>query len=199
MKKVVILLLCLGSIALTGCATTIEGNNQNWYYAVAAPEHYKVWVEHLELEKPGERHWRMPMGNVECCWKGPKGPFGSGGRLSPFPNLIGIQWFSFAEQKFYQRLIILPEDLQEKMSVEATYQTSMGTFKGPRNSLIIGVAPGGTIVLWIMNQIGNEIEVARMQANEIEGDPTQYQKRTKSYLDEHGSYLEKHGIPTEGW
>ena len=119
--------------------------------------------------------------------------------MNPLPDYIGIQWFSFSEQKFYQRLIILPEELREKMLEPATYKTTEGYSQRPRDRLVIGLAPGGTIVLWIMNQIGNEVEVARMQANEIEGDPTQYQKRTKSYLEEHGPYLEKHGIPTEGW
>lgn len=141
----------------------------------------------------------MPMGYVSCCWKGPHGPMGSGGTLEPFPNYIGIQWFSFAEQKYYQRLISLPEELLEQMKQEAEYTTSLGTFSRPRDILVIGLAPGGTIILWIMNQVGNEIEVARMQANEIEGNIREYETRTKNYLKENGAYLEAHGVPTEGW
>lgn len=64
---------------------------------------------------------------------------------------------------------------------------------------VVGLAPGGTIVLWIMNQIGNEVEVARMQANEIGGDPNDYRAATKRYLKENGDYLKQHGVPTSGW
>ncbi|ROT93640.1 DUF2931 family protein [Marinobacter sp. R17] len=187
------------TLALTGCATPSHDNDQSWYFSVVAPQHYKVWVEHLEFEKSGTRHWRMPMGNVECCWKGPNGPLGTGGRMSPFPNIIGIQWFSFAEQKFYQRLIELPENLPDLMSRKVEEKTSTGTSMGPRDQLVIGLAPGGEIVLWIMNQPGSEIEVARMQANPIKGDASWYKTRTQSYLKENDDYLKQHGIPTTGW
>ncbi|WP_228160483.1 DUF2931 family protein [Marinobacter bohaiensis] len=183
---------------LSGCATkTIE--EKYTFFSLAAPEHYDVWVEHLEFEKPGIRHWRWPGGSVTCCWKGPDGPFGSGGTMSPFPKYIGIQWFSYADQKFYQRLIILPENLKKQMQNPAQYTTSKGTFERPRDRLVIGLAPGGTIVLWIMNQIGNEIEVARFQANEIDGDPSRYKAATEQYLEENGDYLDEHGIPKTGW
>ena len=119
--------------------------------------------------------------------------------MEPFPNYIGIEWFSFAEQKTYQRLIPISEDIKEKMKEPAEYQTSLGTFEDPRNFLVLGLAPGGEIVMWIMNQIGNEIEVGRVQANEIDGDPAEYRGWTKEYLLENSAYLEKHGIPTEGW
>ncbi|TBW43758.1 DUF2931 family protein [Marinobacter halodurans] len=72
-------------------------------------------------------------------------------------------------------------------------------FSGPRDILTVGLAPGGTIVVWIQNQIGNEIEIARMQANEIEGDPDDYRAATKRYLEANGDYLKKHGVPTTGW
>ena len=54
-------------------------------------------------------------------------------------------------------------------------------------------------MVWIMNQIGNEIEVMRMQASEGYGDPSDFTERTKGYLKRHGDYLQEHGIPTEGW
>lgn len=198
MGRFIIVLILSTLISLTGCATP-DRQMSNWSFSVAAPKHYRVWVEHLEFEKSDARHWRMPVGGVDCCWQGPDGPSGPGGPLTPFPDYIGIQWFSFAESKTYQRLIPLPKNLERKMLEPATFRSSVGTSQSPREMLVIGLAPGGTIVLWIMNQIGNEIEVARFQANEIAGDPSEYEAGTQRYLDEHGSYLEKHGIPTEGW
>ena len=81
----------------------------------------------------------------------------------------------------------------------ASYKTQIDERTGPRHSMVIGLAPGGTVVVWIMNQIGNEIEVMRMQASEGYGDPSDFTERTKGYLKRHGDYLKEHGIPTAGW
>ena len=55
------------------------------------------------------------------------------------------------------------------------------------------------MVVWISNQIGNEIEVMRMQATEVPGDPDDFEVGTRNYLEKHGDYLREHGVPMEGW
>jgi len=184
---------------LQGCAANADKEQVTWYAAVAAPQNYQVWVEHWEFEKTGERHWYHPAGTLSCCWRGERGPRGISARLDPFPNYIAIQWFSVSEQKYYQRLISVPSEWKELMRVRAPLKTPKDVRMEPRNSLVFGLAPGGQIVVWIMNQIGNEIEIARMQANEIEGDPSDYAGLTKQYLEEHGDYLEKHGLQLGQW
>lgn len=192
-------LVCL--LLLSSCASyPAKDEDVVWYFQLATPRHYDVWVEHLEFELSGVRHWYHPAGSMSCCWKGPYGPKGISGRLEPFPNFIAIQWFSFAEQKFYQRLISIPEEWRELMKVHAPHKTPLyGTIYKPRNFLTFGLAPGGEIVVWIMNQVGNEIEVARLEANEIEGDPKVYSGITKRYLEDHGAYLSEHGLKLSGW
>jgi len=81
----------------------------------------------------------------------------------------------------------------------APVKTSQGTFYKPRDFLVFGLAPGGEIVVWIMGQIGNEIEVDRLQANEIEGKPENYQNLLLNYQEKHGEYLRQNGIPLNGW
>lgn len=197
MRNLSILVILL----LSGCSSFAQEKDESieWRFQLATPTHYNVWVEHLEFERSGVRHWYHPAGSMGCCWKGPEGPRGVAGRMEPFPNYIGIQWFSFAEQKFYQRLISIPQEWRSLMEVSALYKTSLGEFEAPRDTLTLGLAPGGEIVVWIMNQIGNEIEIARLQANEIEGEAFRYKTRTKDYLNEHGDYLKEHGIPLDGW
>lgn len=192
------LMVALAGLFLAGCASAPD-DEMTAYIGVGAPQHYDVWVEVFELEASGVRHWRRPIGSVSCCWSGPNGPTGKGGTAKPFPDYIGIRWFSFAEQKFYERLFSLPEGLEEKMREHATYTTNMGTFSQPLDMLTIGLAPGGQIVLWINNHATNEFEVGRLQANEVEGDVSNYEVGTRNYLEEHGDYIEKHGVPTEGW
>jgi hypothetical protein len=193
----------MGLVAITllasGCSAWSKADDTNWYIDIAAPEHYEVWVTDMFLEKSGERSWRQPIGTVGCCWKGPHGPTGAGARVAPFPELILVNWFSFAEQKYYAKIIKVPPDLLDRMREPATYKTPMGVYSGPRNFMTIGLAPGGTVVVWISNQIGNEIEVMRMQATEVPGDPADFAPLMEDYLEAHGDYLKEHGIPTEGW
>ncbi|MBY6032991.1 DUF2931 family protein [Marinobacter daepoensis] len=195
-------ILAMGLMAMallgSGCSAWSK-DDTNWYIDVAAPKHYEVWVTDMFLEKSGERSWRQPIGIVSCCWRGAYGPVGKGTRVEPFPELILVNWFSFAEQKYYTKIIQVPEDLLDRMREPATYKTPMGVYSGPRNFMTIGLAPGGTVVVWISNQIGNEIEVMRMQATELPGDPSRFTERTKGYLERNGDYLREHGVPTEGW
>lgn len=186
------------SVLVSGCASSPK-EDVPWSIRIATPKHYEVWVEEMHLEKTGERSWRQPIGSVGCCWSGARGPSGKGAGVDPFPELIFLHWFSFAEQKYYVKLIEVPPELQERMREPAPYKTQVDERSGPRHSMVIGLAPGGTVVVWIMNQIGNEIEVMRMQASEGPGSPSDFTERTKGYLKRHGDYLEEHGIPTDGW
>lgn len=185
-------------LLLVGCASS-QRQEPPWYVDLAAPKHYDVWVSNFELEASGIRHWRQPGGITTCCWRGPSGPRGSGGEMDPIPNYMAIWWFSFAEQKFYTASIIVPENLKQQMLETAPKKVGDSIRYEPRNFLVLGLAPGGEVVMWIMNQVGNEVEIARQQAVEIEGDASQYQTRTKSYLERNGAYIEEHGIPLGGW
>ncbi|WP_081849423.1 DUF2931 family protein [Marinobacter nitratireducens] len=187
-------------LSATACSTVYQQVDEvTWRFQVATPKHYDVWVEHLEFELSGVRHWWHPVGYMGCCWKGPNGPTGVLGRMEPFPNFVAIQWFSFAEQVFYQRLIEIPPEWKEKMRALAPMVTHVDVRMRPRYILAFGLAPGGEIVVWMKNQIGNEVELARFQANKIERSPAIYRNSTKEYLEENGAYLEKHGIPLTGW
>src|SRR5690606_3923674 len=120
--------------------------------------------------------------------------------IDPFPNLIALHWFSFAEQKYYSTLIRVPPDLPERMCepVEHWYPNGTSDFKA-RRTLVLGLAPGGKVVVWMMSQRMNAVEVMRVPAVEVPGDPEDFAELTESYLEEHGEYLREHGVPLDGW
>ncbi|WP_273166335.1 DUF2931 family protein [Marinobacter sp.] len=199
MQNILRLILAI-TFLISGCSAFSAAEEETtWYFQLATPKHYDVWVEHLEFELSGVRHWWHPAGTMGCCWKGPYGPAGIAGRMEPFPNFVAIQWFSFAEQKFYQRLIEIPPEWEEQMMELAPLVTQVDVRMEPRDTLTFGLAPGGEIVVWIMNQVGNEIELARLRANEMERDPNIYRVNTQEYLEENGDYLKKHGVQLSGW
>src|SRR5690606_10531379 len=189
-------LLILTLTLTTGCGL-FRPEPLDWSIGVVAPKHYDVWVDYLFLETTGIRAWRVPMGWVSCCWKEPWSSSSSGG--TPPPNYVVIRWFSYAERKFYGRQIRLPDDLEQRMRRKTlTYGNTVNRYD-PQDSLILGLAPGGQIVVWIMNQAHNAEEIMRVQAFELEGNPEHYQVRLRNYEQEHGDYLRQHGIQYEGW
>ncbi|MBZ0332606.1 DUF2931 family protein [Marinobacter sp. AL4B] len=200
MRILVAIVTFMTATLLTGCVSW-SGEKKHWDLTVAAPERYHMWLIDAHLEKSGVRSWRGPVGGgVECCWKGDDGPFGSGGSMEPFPNLIALHWFSFAEQKYYSAFIRVPPDLEERMAEPALTYTQKGDERYlPRYNLVLGLAPGGEVVVWIMSQFSNAVEVLRVPAKEVPGDPADFAGLTKAYLEEHGAYLKEHGVPLEGW
>ena len=195
-RKLVLITVCL---MFVGC-NTVRKEDIPWYVGVAAPQHYNMWVLDMQLEKSGERSWHVPVGARSCCWKGSFGPFGTGGAMEPFPNFIALHWFSFSEQKYYSTLIRMPLDIQKRMREPVKHFNQNGTTSiKPRSTLVLGLAPGGEVVVWMMSQRSNAVEVMRVPAVEVEGNLDAFKARTEEYLEEHGDYLKVNGVPLDGW
>lgn len=195
-------------LVLMGCSEQSESEGTAYgpdptyrSISVVVPQHYDAWVETFILESvSGEIGWRAPIGIVSCCWKEPSG---GNAEWQAMPGLVLIKWFSFAEQQSYRALIQLENarETEEKMKEIAPIERYGKTFDMPRNDLTFGLAPGGTVVVWIMNGAENAIEVGRYEAkpydHKKEGED--YTRRTKSYLERQGDFLQENGIRYDGW
>lgn len=201
-----VLTVCL--LMLSGCSeqTASEGskpgpNSTYRSIGVVAPRHYDVWVDKFFIESLSEDiGWRRPFGIVSCCWK--SSPL-SRAKWQTTPELFLIRWFSFAEQQSYEAVIKLenPGEIAEMMKEVAPFERFGEVVERPRHNLVFGLAPGGTVVLWIMNRGENAIEVGLYQAkpydHKKEGED--YTRRTESYLEREGNFLQQNGIRYEGW
>jgi len=204
--KTLVVSLCV--LLLLGCSeqrepeAPIQGPNSAYRsIGVVAPEHYDVWVDKFFIESLSENvGWRRPFGIVTCCWKSP--PL-SRAEWQTTPELFLIRWFSFAEQQSYEAVIRLENsaEIVERMKEPAPYERYGKTMIEPRDTLVLGLAPGGTVVLWIMNGAENAIEVGRYKAkpynHKKEGED--YTRRTESYLKRQGDFLQENGIRYNGW
>lgn len=187
--------LCLLAAALPGCAQLREP--VEWSAGTVVPKPYEAWVEILELETSGIRRWRLPQGHIRCCWREPHNLV-SGGKTPP-PTSFLVHWFSYAERKHYAGAVRLPGDLEERMRRKTPTRRPDGEIRyAPQNALVIGLAPGGQIVVWLMNQSQNAEEILRSQAREVGGE-TRFEVRLEQYETQHGDYLRRHGIQYEGW
>ena len=195
--------LCM-LLLLGGCSEPTESDD-SWKESrgigVVAPEHYDVWVDKFFIESFSEDiGWRRPFGIVSCCWKHP--PF-SRAQWQATPELFLIRWFSFAEQQAYEAVIKLenPAEISEKMKESAPFERYGEMVDRPRYNLVLGLAPGGTVVMWIMNSEENAIEVGRYQARRYDHkeEGEDYTRRTETYLERQGDYLRQQGIQYDGW
>lgn len=136
------------------------------------------WNHQLLLEKSGKR----------------------GGELEPMPDYIHVTWYSLAEQQSYTRLIHIPDPdaLRERMEQPAPVQRNGKTINMPRDTLVLGLAPGGTVVLWIMNWAETAIEVGRYQAVPFDDD-VRYEGALEAYMEREGDYLKQHGLQLDRW
>lgn len=188
-------------LLLGGCSEPTESDDswkENRGIGVVAPEHYDVWVDKFFIESFSEDiGWRRPFGIVSCCWKHPI----SRAQWQATPELILIRWFSFAEQQSYETVIKLesPEEISEKMKESAPFERYGEMVDRPRYNLVLGLAPGGTVVMWIMNSEENAIEVGRYESRKIETHPEHYTEITERYMRDSGEYIREHGVPLEGW
>ena len=200
-RLVRLLLLVVGlQVVLTGCSLAQRHPEKNYsdFYDVSVfvPQHYDVWAENLILYNP-DRVWMDPMGGIGCCWK----TLGSMGEMDVMPHQILVRWFSYAEQKSYAKLVEIPdpEQLWQRMHEPISYKYRGKIRSEPRSTLGIGLAPGGVIVLWIMNMPENAVEVARFQAVEVQAHPERFKETLEAYQKENGAYLKEHGIPYGSW
>lgn len=117
------------------------------------------------------------------------------------PGLVLIKWFSFAEQQSYRALIKLENarEIEERMKEIAPLERYGKTFEMPRNDLTFGLAPGGTVVVWIMNGAENAIEVGRYKAQPFNNEKSDYSQWVDEYMEKEGDYLRENGIKLDGW
>ncbi|MBK1886972.1 DUF2931 family protein [Marinobacter sp. DY40_1A1] len=204
MMKSVVLTLCIS--VLIGCSEqtvpdgSLPGPNSTYRsIGVVAPRHYDVWVDKFFIESLSEDiGWRRPFGGVRCCWKSP--PL-SRAEWQTTPELFLIRWFSFAEQQYYEAIIKLENagEIEELMKEVAPFERYGEMVERPRDTLVLGLAPGGTVVLWIMNRGENAVEVGRYKAKPITNKESDYSLWVNEYLEREGEYLKEHGIKLDGW
>ena len=116
-------------------------------------------------------------------------------------ELFLIRWFSFAEQQSYEAVIKLdkPHEIADQMKEVAPFERYGEIVERPRYNLVFGLAPGGTVVLWIMNRAENAIEVGRYKAKPFNNEKSDYSQWVDEYLEKEGQYLRKNGIKLDGW
>lgn len=181
-----------------------------WHLGFFTPEHMDIWLETADVtDVRGITATKAMSGGVSSTgevagWPEKVG-MGSGKYLSQLelPQSIYIRWQSLAEPQTYRATLAIPDSARnlmlEQEPVECTL-TGMGL--AYRNSIVIGLAPGGIAKLWVSGPCFKGTEVLRVQAEIEPKGPDQGQSDGEYALPLEPAaktYIEKHGIPFNSW
>lgn len=179
-----------------------------WYVGLAAPKHMEVWVETVDvLDQRGLPFFHVfggvasYTGNVEGWHKG-------GGKMMPvnnvdLPERLFLRWQSLVEPQAYKIRIPIPQWVRDEMvKPERVFcKGSKRWIEDYRDSIALGMAPGGIVKVWVGGACLGYTEVGRFQA-EVEPRGPFLSGRGIYYREpkpEAKAWIEKNGIPYGSW
>jgi len=217
MKKWVTL---IGLLFLGGCQATDPLSAEHdphspwWSIAFQGPSYMLGEVELRIVEDINGQFFRRPGGGSigtatpEDGTESARGwPRVIAGSVMPvtgaaLPKRIFVRWQSVVEPQTYKVWVDIPEQAREIMRTSISRRCP-DTLRSPyRASLILGLAPGGVVQVWVRDSCHDAIKVARAQAEVEPLGPSQGKNegRYAYTLDEKVQrYIERYGIPYGSW
>jgi hypothetical protein len=187
---------------------------QAWELRFAHPPYMEIWIEKARaLDIDGRLHHNAGGGTVSFGDQGEvdatgwlnrsgKPPFGKGIPLTGLnlPKRLYVRWQSRVEPQTYKALFDFPAWARDKMVEPIEVDCVFGGQKTDyRRWVTLGLAPGGTVKVWIRNPCSDAIEVMTVQADIEPKGPSTTDGKHKPLSEAARLYVEKHGIPYESW
>jgi hypothetical protein len=220
-----LLSLALSLMLLTGCTTANSRSMpyNAWRLGVFAPDYMEVWIETVNVLDisgyvifeaargvPSIGYPRARSKGMPDKFKGdPKGwpervGWGKGKYLkADLPDEIYVRWQSLLEPQIYHARIDIPESTREIMrkGEKAFCRADAKWITGYREAIVIGLAPGGIVKVWVTGPCLSPIEITRVQAKVDPTGPSDGLSGGKFVQPsaESGAYVEKFGIPYGSW
>ncbi|VVO98059.1 DUF2931 family protein [Pseudomonas sp. B21128] len=208
--------ILLGALLTGGCQASGHSDLATgpWALGFITPYAMDGWVEDsATVDVDGNMYRRIGSSSSGGRKNGTQGASGwlvtGGGKErhvvdAKLPVRIYVRWQSLVEPQTYQGWIEIPESARQVMRNALTKECSSvpdTTFLPKRASVRLGLAPGGIVQVWALDECRRAIKVARAQV-EIEpkgpdlglSGGTYYPLQDASKL-----YVEKYGIPYGSW
>ena len=181
-----------------------------WHLGFFTPEHMDIWLETADVtDARGITVTQAMSGTVSSTGEVSGWPtkvmLGSGKHLSQLdlPKSIFIRWQSLAEPQTYRTTLEIPASARNLMLQQEKVECAMGGRQSAyRYAVVIGLAPGGIVKLWISGPCFKGTEVLRVQAEIEPKGPDQGQSDGQYALPLEPAakaYVEQHGIPYGSW
>lgn len=204
------LLWVLGLLA--GCASAPAKSKlpyDAWRLGFLAPHYMSVWTEDAIVEDVrGRVFTRYDSGTVAIAYSGdPNGwpvtqSMGAGRNVigADLPQRIYVRWQSLVEPQTYRVTLEIPESVRRQMLSRAESLAVPGKFDY-QNAVVIGLAPGGWVKVWVKSPGGDRVEVLCQQAEVEPKGPDQgrHDGRYVTLPARAKEYIDRHPIPYDSW
>jgi hypothetical protein len=200
------------SALLFGCTSIRETSPDLPYYAwslgFVAPTGMSVWVEAAEAEDArGHLFPQLESGTASMGYDGDAAGWGdhvglgSGREVTgaALPRRVYVRWQSLVEPQTYRVFLDIPQQARALMLTKVKHRELPQEFY--RDTLVVGLAPGGWVKVWVNGAAGKAIEVLCTRA-EVEpkgpnlgaygGAYVKLNERTRTYLS-------THSVPYGSW
>jgi hypothetical protein len=132
-----------------------------------------------------------------------------GPEFKPLPDRVEVTFYSYAEKQFYYGKFDLPYEKILKL-----FQQRQKDFPDkPYNSILLGIAPGGVVTVWLHGAVTTEIFFGYAEKREIDpgrgfGLPLKSKEQSDEYVEsalaeavtpEQLAYIKKYGPPFGAW
>jgi hypothetical protein len=179
-----------------------------WSLGFVAPKHMEVWVERADvIDQRGSGFIDVHGGVASYSGKAAGWPERGGGGKPvnnvDLPKMIFLRWQSLVEPQAYKIGIQIPPWVRDEMlkphDVFCNFDQKVVTLY--RNTISLGMAPGGIVKVWLGSGCLKHLEVGRYQAVVEPLGPNQDRRGLyyRAPNPEAQAWIDKHGIPYGTW
>ena len=209
-------------LLLTGQCIAMSKNDTKfeWLATESAPAHYPMKIIQGTFIYHGEAEQGLYIpsgGTLSAGWGQAISGHTAGERLKPLPDRLKIIFFSYAEKQFYKGEFDLPYEKILALFRDGTtvnpHVRSDGSTVPAYSRIMVGIAPGGAVAVWLIAPRKTEVFFGQAQKVEIDpgrafGLPFKSKEQADTYIREvleesitpkELESLKKNGIPFGLW
>jgi hypothetical protein len=184
-----------------------------WALGFMAPPYMEVWVEDANVHDVRDRLYgnlapgtaAIGYGGDPSGWTDRPGP-GKGRNVTgaDLPKRIYVRWQSLVEPQTYEVVLDIPEEVRRLMLTKApsVRDPSRSSY---RDRIVVGLAPGGAVKVWVSGTLGLAVEAMCAQATVVTVGPSQgktggaYAYPLDKLEPATQQYLKRSSIPYDSW
>lgn len=198
----------------SGCSEAMnkEKTEFEWFAVACAPLNYPMEVRFGEFIYKGTANTGLAIpsgGTLTQGWGRSFSAYVVGPKQKPLPDSLKVTFYSYAEKQFYSGTFDLP---YEKM-LQLFQQRQRDFPEEPYDSILLGVAPGGVVTVWLHGAITTEVFFGYAQKREIDPKigfalPFTSVQQSDEYVEkalaeavtpEQLAFIKKYGPPLGAW
>ncbi|MGI3132097.1 DUF2931 family protein [Halopseudomonas pachastrellae] len=219
-------LILLTALILSGCQNSTQINPfppkpdlpyDAWYIGLGTPTYMEAWVEQVDLTDVNDLMYEDVFGGIASTstppnnrgdargWPENPGP-GSSFPMTgiDLPEKITVLWQSLAEPQAYRASFeVSAETRAEMLQPRLAYCAWRDEYETQyRDTIAIGVAPGGVVKAWLIGPCLDSIEIAHVQGEINPVGPYNGTSNGEFYRPPSPNaqhYIDAHGIPFGSW